>query len=344
LSTLWFIAITFGWTQFYQYRGKQRERAQLMEKWRQTFESLQKRPAHGTKSVADGHRLFAHVEKLSFPRFSEAARKRARGYISHRLLELGYTPAQRAFSGGINLWTERPGQDPKSGVIVVGAHYDTVADSPGADDNASGVAAVLELAALFAKTPTPHTLRFLFFDGEERGCLGSRAYVANQYNRQGVQAAFILEMVGHTCTEPRCQSWPKGLPKWSHRNDGAFLAAVGDDRSLGLLKALTQSAGQGPPWVHPLPIPNRGRHFPDARRSDHAAFWDAGIAAVMLTDTANFRNHHYHQRTDRPMTIDRAFLKGTVDIVYGAILHLGEKTSPRPTVIQPAVPNSSPSK
>ena len=102
---------------------------------------------------------------------------------------------------------------------------------------------------------------------------------------------------------------------------GNFLAIIGNDESRSLVTAIERSAARSVPTLNTLglAVPGRGMTLPDVRRSDHAAFWDEGFQAVMLTDTANFRNPHYHQPTDTIDTLDLTFLEGVVDTVVASV-------------------------
>ncbi|NJM85591.1 MAG: M28 family peptidase [Leptolyngbyaceae cyanobacterium RM2_2_21] len=116
------------------------------------------------------------------------------------------------FNEGINLVAEKVGTDAEAGTLLVGAHFDTVKDSPGADDNASAVAALLEIARLFGSQTNPRSLRLVFFDQEEQGLLGSLIHVANSADPASIRGAIILEMLGYTCDTPGCQRYPENLP------------------------------------------------------------------------------------------------------------------------------------
>lgn len=353
----------FGAGRWWAHRQEiQREAAR-----RQIFESAVKSAAavvaDGNQSPAarrvDRARLQADVEALAFERATSADRAKARRVVAHRLTDLGYQPALQGFSDGINVVGERPGTDAAAGVVLVAAHYDSVAGSPGADDNASGVAAALELARLLGPIATPAALRIALFDAEELGLLGSTTYVTDPDRIANVRAVVVLEMLGAACHTPGCQKLPPGLaevlgplvdPAWTRPGllVGDFLAVVGTFEDAALLAAFRTAGGAGGPGtaarpiqyanvvpsriqeftikppVLALPVPERGLPLPDTRRSDHAPFWDAGVRAVLVTDTADLRTPHYHRASDTAASIDFEFLAGstqvTVDAVW-ALLH-----------------------
>lgn len=263
-------------------------------------------------------RLFAHVQKLNFKRFTNIERKRSRTYITSELKKLGWKPTLEKFSSGVNIFAERQGTDKTAGAILVAAHYDTVAISPGADDNASGVAVVLEVARLLGSRPTPKTLQLALFDQEEEGLLGSKAFVTNVTHLANLRGAIVMDMVGYACYTAGCQQYPPGLPVTPPSNKGDFLAAIGDAEHLPLLNAFQNSSRENLPPVLTLPIPLKGLLTPDTLRSDHAPFWYQGIGAVLVTDTANLRTPHYHQASDTPKTIERSFFTGSAQIVVNA--------------------------
>jgi Peptidase family M28 len=262
-------------------------------------------------------RLFAHIQKLNFKRFTNAERSRSRTYITSELKKLGWEPTLEKFSDGVNIFAERQGTDKTAGAILVAAHYDTVAISPGADDNASGVAVVLEAARLLGSRPTPRTLQLALFDKEEEGLLGSKAFVTNATRLANLRGVIVMDMVGYACYTVGCQQYPPGLPVSPPSDKGDFLVAIGDAEHLPLLNAFQKTRENLPP-VLTLPIPLKGLLTPDTLRSDHAAFWYQGIGAVLVTDTANLRTPHYHQASDTPKTIERSFFTGSAQIVVNA--------------------------
>ncbi|HEY9295235.1 MAG TPA: M28 family peptidase, partial [Phormidium sp.] len=159
----------------------------------------------------DQSRLWKHVDTLAGERDGERSRSFTRDYISQQLQTLGFSPDLQQFDRGINVFAERKGTDSNAGAILVAAHYDTVPNSPGADDNATGVAVVLELARLLGSRATPRTLQVAFFDREELGLLGSLAFTGSDARLKNLQGAIVLDMVGYACRTPGCQQYPEGL-------------------------------------------------------------------------------------------------------------------------------------
>jgi len=206
--------------------------------------------------------------------------------------------------------------------IVIGAHYDTVPGSPGADDNATGVAVLLELARDIASAPLKYPVQLVAFDMEEYGCLGSSHHAAKYKQQQeSIRLMISLEMLGYCNHNPNSQSYPAGL-KYFYPNSGNFIALIGTLRTVADLINLSgkiRKSGQPCEW---LPVPNRGLIVPDTRRSDHVPFWDNGYPAIMVTDTANMRNPHYHQASDRIETLDLDFLAGVCQGLVKGIRHL----------------------
>jgi len=185
--------------------------------------------------VVDSAQLMRHVRALNFERYQERDRERTRQYISQRLQDYGWEPQRQAFEDGINIIARRSGTVAKAGAILVTAHFDTVPGSPGADDNASAIAAALEIARLLGQQPTSRPLQFAFFDREEVGLLGSLAYTAVPTNLTNLAGVVNLEMLGYACYKPGCQKYPEGLSVKPPSDRGDFLAVVGDQEHLPLL-------------------------------------------------------------------------------------------------------------
>ena len=205
--------------------------------------------------------------------------------------------------------------------LIVAAHYDTVEGSPGADDNASGLVVLLDVAQRLKDATLERSVRFIAFCLEEQDLLGSLAFTAYlRATGQEILGAIVLECVGYARTEEGSQRRPPGV-SIPIPSIGNFLAVVGNAPSAELTAAIEQVAKSYLP-VASLVVPGNGELVPDTRRSDHAAFWHYGYPAVMLTDTANFRNPHYHQPTDTLGTLNLDFMASVADAVTAAVLRL----------------------
>jgi hypothetical protein len=201
-----------------------------------------------------------------------------------------------------NIEAEIPGARPE--IVVIGAHYDSVLGSPGANDNASGVAALLALARRFAGKPAAQTLRFVAFVNEEPPYfqteqMGSFVY-AKQCKARGdqISAMISLETVGYFSDKPGSQNYPSpGLGAF-YPTTGNFIGFVGNVGSRALVRrviGLFREQAKVPSEGAALPS-----FIPDVAWSDQWSFWQCGYPAMMMTDTAPFRYPHYHESTDTP--------------------------------------------
>lgn len=207
----------------------------------------------------------------------------------------------------------------KQSPILIGAHFDTVIGSPGADDNGTGIAVLLELARFFAHNPIRYPIQLVAFDLEEYGLMGSRAY-ANYLKQQQVSLKVMisLEMLGYVDSHPNSQSYPPGL-QYFYPSRGNFIGLIGNLSTIPDLIKMRRQIGKSGIACEWLGVPLSGKIVPDTRRSDHAPFWDNGYRAIMVTDTANLRNPHYHQPSDRLETLNLNFLTGVCEGLIQAI-------------------------
>ena len=211
--------------------------------------------------------------------------------------------------------------------LIIAAHYDTVPGSPGADDNASALAVMLEVARCLRGLPLRRAVRFIGFCLEEEDLIGSLAYVASlRTAHEEIAGAIVLECVGYARTDEGSQRTPSGVTV-SGPSVGDFLGIVGNAASAELAGAVEAAANAHVPDLKTvsLLVPGNGELLPDTRRSDHAAFWHYGYPAVMLTDTANFRNPHYHRSTDTLETLDLSFMEKVAAAVTAAALELSAR-------------------
>jgi Peptidase family M28 len=300
----------------------------------------------------DPERIRSDVEAMARPRgrtHAPGAMEQVERFIARRLVEAGWQverlPFAAAPDAGANLLASREPADGRP-VIVVAAHFDSVPDSPGADDNASGVAGLLELARVLGQTPRGHRLLLAALDMEETGLLGARALVQLLRGRERVTGAIVFECIGYRSEAPGSQLLPPGtgllyprdVRRLRRRGFAGDWCLVAYRRSSTRLRreleaALREVAGESSVFAarDPLDIPIAGglisRLVPAARhmgRSDHVEFWRAGLPAIQVTDTANFRNPHYHRPSDTPDTLSYGFLAGIVAATAVALERLGD--------------------
>ncbi|MBI4356099.1 MAG: M28 family peptidase [Candidatus Omnitrophica bacterium] len=212
-----------------------------------------------------------------------------------------------------------PGTAPGPG-FVVGAHFDAVPGTPGADDNASGVAALLEVARLAAGWQPRVTIRCVGFNIEEYAMAGSLHYAERlKRGRERLLGMVSLEMLGFT-EHVGLQRYPPRLGRRLPAK-GNYVGVVGNRRSKRLLRHMADHLRAVPELpVESLTVPLNGWLQPMTRLSDHSPFWDRGYPALLVTDTAFLRNPHYHASSDTLATLDLPFLtritQGIVSALY----------------------------
>ena len=212
--------------------------------------------------------------------------------------------------------------------FVLAAHYDTKPGTPGADDNASAVAALLEIARCLADHTFHTPIIFSAFTLEEYGFIGSRHFIEKAVTSNETFSGMIsLEMLGYKTNAPQSQTYPPYVDTEKYPDSGDFIAVVGNQPSAQLTQSLAEGMKQHVPSlkVETLVVPGTGEKFSEVRLSDHAPFWDAGIPAVMVTDTAFFRNPHYHQPSDTLETLDMEFIRENAEAVAETLKNLLDK-------------------
>jgi Zn-dependent M28 family amino/carboxypeptidase len=265
------------------------------------------------------------VEAIARPRHFVAESRQNRStaeWLAEKLASFGLRVEQQGSCS--NIVAVPRGLTNTNELILVGAHYDSVPESPGADDNGSAVAAMVACAAACGRRDAALNVLFVAFNREEEGFLGSRDFVESYLPDAPlrIRHAHILEMVGYASSEPGSQRLPTGLPI-QLSNIGNFLGLLANSQSAPLMeRILAHAAGS----VVDLPVtalqvvPGAERLFPVRARSDHVPFWSRDIPAVMWTDTAEFRNPNYHQPTDTPNTLNYTFLKRVTQLLTASVL------------------------
>ncbi len=221
-----------------------------------------------------------------------------------RVEEQAFEAAGEVFK---NLAVELPGKSKPEEIVVVGAHYDTVPDCPGADDNGTGVVALLALAKAFVDTEHARTLRFVAFANEEpphfqTPTMGSLVYAKGCKERgEDIVAMVSLESLGYFSDAPGSQAYPPGVRRF-YPDVGNFVGVVGNVRSRRLVDQFADAFGAA--TALPVEKASLPAALPGIGWSDHWSFWECGYPALMVTDTATFRNPHYHTAGDTLETID----------------------------------------
>lgn len=275
-------------------------------------------PSFGQPQELLRERLTEHVETLAVQIGERsignyAGMLKAIEYIEREFKGLNLTVERQniEFDGKVmpNLIVEIKGSKRPDEIVIVGAHYDTVNNTPGADDNATGVAAMLELCRIFSRRSSlnapERTIRFIAFANEEHpggtwDQMGSFAYAKRcRERKEKIVGMLSLEMLGVYSTEPDSQHYPSPFNLF-YPTVANFLAFVGNDKGRKFVRRCVEV------FRKHAGLPSEGVAAPsfvkDAGRSDHWAFWQHGYDGVMVTDTSNFRYPLYHTPKD---TIDR---------------------------------------
>jgi hypothetical protein len=265
-----------------------------------------------------GQRSWRDLDKLA----------RAAGFIEERLRSYGCVTERQGFpyrgNSYDNIITEVKGTDPSlDDILIIGAHYDSAEGTPGADDNASGVAGLLELARLTCKNPAKRTVRFVAFCLEEPPVFMTKymgSYIhAKSLHDHGVKVhgMISLEMLGYYRDDKGSQYYPSSLFKLFYPNTGNFIAFVGNFSSRRFSNRVKASFSA----VSPIPVEslNGFSVIPGVDFSDHRNYWKFGYPAFMITDTAFYRNPNYHDPGDTADTLDYGRLTLLIEGLYRTI-------------------------
>ncbi|MEN2985138.1 MAG: M28 family peptidase [Thermodesulfovibrionaceae bacterium] len=280
------------------------------------------------EGISEDH-LREIVEKISIPRhgwYNYNELKWVAEFVESKFREFGYLIDIDEFSyqGRLykNIIATKEGVNSRKDWLVIGAHYDSAVDSPGADDNGSGVAVMLEVARVLKDVAFIKNIKFLAFTLEEpqpfslNFLIGSTHFVKKMKKLKYKYEAIILESVGYFSTKEGSQQLPAFV---SGPSRGDFLGVIGNRKSIPLLR-LFDEAKKAVPTLNLITYkaPLSGWLVIETRFSDHAAFWNAGYQAVMLTDTAMFRNPYYHTNWDTPDKLNFSFMRDVAKVIVSA--------------------------
>ncbi len=240
---------------------------------------------------------------------------------------------------GINIIGRKAGVFNEAKTYIIDAHYDGVANSPGADDNGSGVVGLLEAARILSKYNFENSIKFIGFDFEESGLIGSLRYNQNGIKSyETINGVLNFEMIGYYTNKVNSQSTPAGfnllfpqtynaLVADSFR--GNFLVVCGNTNSNLLTNTFLNATTNYVPQLKALSVevPQNGQIAPDFRRSDHASFWDNNVKALMLTDGADTRNKAYHTAGDSIGNLNFTFMSNIVKATIATAATLAKPIS-----------------
>ncbi len=253
----------------------------------------------------------------------------AEAYIAGEFAAIGYEVARQTYvAEGVassNLEVSVPGGLRGAEIVLAGAHYDTVPGSPGADDNASGVAALIEIARALHDAPCERTVKLVAFVNEEPpffywGEMGSRVYArAARARGDDIRVMLSLEMLGCYSDAPGSQAYPP-LLRFFYPKAGNFIGFVSNLRSRRALREVVRAFKSATDF--PCESLASPALVPGVSWSDQLSFWREGYRAVMVTDTAFYRYPHYHRATDTPEKLDYARMARVVEGLAGALTML----------------------
>jgi Zn-dependent M28 family amino/carboxypeptidase len=291
---------------------------------------------HGSVAAVDEARYQADLLLVAKPRPPGSAHwQEVQDLCFDRLSQLGYATERAAYGSGTNVVGVLKGRREPERQVILSAHYDHIEGCDGADDNASGVAGLLEAARALASLKPDRTLVIAFWDEEERGLIGSKAYVAQAKQRSAViEHAYVLDMIGYKSDEPNSQVLPDGANLlWreqvsaieANQMRADFIVACFDE-SAGSKASADELVAQAKAISLPLYPMVLFAALKDVAElqsiynGDHASFWRNGYSATMLNDTSVYRKTNYHCH-DGPDTADRlssSFATKIVQSVVGA--------------------------
>lgn len=272
--------------------------------------------------------------------------KRISLFLEEKFKKFGFDVDRQRFQNGpldgINIIGNKSSSINSKKTLLITAHYDTVTGTPGANDNGSGLAGLLECARILGPLELKHNLRLIAFDMEEankdcNGLLGSRAYVAMcKKNNEEIIGVLNFEMIGYTNKKQRSQRFPDGFdllyPELinelkTNQFKADFLSVIADQNSIHLQQIFSAAAMRQVSNLKSIYIiaPKHIWQMPDLLRSDHTPFWENGYPALMLTDTANFRNPHYHKSTDTIDKLDFQFMNRVIRATLSTAIEILHK-------------------
>jgi Zn-dependent M28 family amino/carboxypeptidase len=288
-------------------------------------DGFERRPVSAERIEADVRTLCSDLSPRSYA--NTANLDRAADWIADRFRQAGLEVTEQPYrlSEGEyrNVIATRPGTDPQRGVVIVGAHYDAYGELPAADDNASGVAVLLELVGTLPEEPPERTQVFVAFCTEEPPFFSTEDMGSHHFARKlvddgtEIDLMIALDLVGYFSDEPGSQHVPGPLLRLAYPSRGDFIGVVGDTsagRWIARVKRGMRSADALPVYSFRAPT-----FVPGVDWSDHLWFRKLGLPGVLVSDTAMMRNPNYHRSTDTPETLDYRRMAAVVQALHGVL-------------------------
>lgn len=282
-------------------------------------------------SIENMKRTVHYLSTMTPPRnyYNTESLRKSANYISQEFINYGLTPVRQRFEVSGDIYENVIASvGPKEAIrIIVGAHYDVCGDQPGADDNASAIAGLLEIAR-FAKiheSELQYRVDFVAYTLEEPPFFSTTnmgSYVHARFlheNNINVRGMICLEMIGFFTEQKKSQRYPLSLMRLFYPGTGDFIGVVSNYGSSSLSKQLSRHLKATSIKVETLKAPSfiTGVDF-----SDHRNYWKFGYDAVMITDTAFYRNPNYHERSDTIDTLDFSRMKEVVKGICWSLLNM----------------------
>ncbi len=280
---------------------------------------------------ADKSRYIADLEFIAqAPRTSiDPHHKAVQDMCAERLTELGYEVERHDFGYGVNVIGTLSGTTHPDEIVIVSAHYDTIPNSNGADDNASGVAAVLETARLLADEEHARTLSIACWDQEEPALYGSYVYANRERERNtDIKVVYVYDEIGSIDDRPNSQRFPAGFAILyrdeakklkANQYRANFVLLISDQQAHTWALAIADQAEKtGLPSIQ-LEVNLDGEIPDDLKGSDHASFWGRGYPAIEVNDTSGYRNPYKHTKLDTVDTLDHDFAVKIISAVVASV-------------------------
>jgi Zn-dependent M28 family amino/carboxypeptidase len=281
--------------------------------------------------IADKNRYVTDLTSIAIAsrNGSDENHQKVQDLCASRLSDMGYSVEHYDFGGGVDIIGTKLGTVYPEEIVIVSAHYDTIVGGNGADDNASGVAAVLESARLLAAGKPERTIIIACWDQEEPAETGSYMYASRaKKDNSKIQVAYVYDEIGYASSKPNSQSFPSGfeimypleaIKMRANNYRGDFVLLIFDNQAKNWAQIIANSADQESLLAVQLEV-NINKSVPiELKGSDHQSFWDKGFSAIEITDSAGYRNPYQHTDKDVLSTLNNDYSVKIISAVVASV-------------------------